>query len=382
MSFQSMICPKCGLTQALKSECESCGSPTGKIGPARTIHSVSTPPIEIAKKVEPPENAPVTVDPIVPVDKPTFQFFFYGKGSFFFQIHLINLFLIFITVGIYYAWAKVKVRRYLFSQIEFMGDRFHFHGTGKEVFIGSIKASLILGFLYGLYSGIKFFPANSIWHGVGQGIYFLTIVLLIPVAKIGRYRYRLSRTSWREIRFSFRGHVKHFVEFYVAGIFLNLVTLGLYYPVFAAKQYAFFVSQSFFGNEKFSFDGKGQDLMWPFCKALFLTLPTLGLSWFWFFAVQKRYFLNHTTYAKGEFCSEIKGSKYCLLYVGNALLLILSIGLAYPWVIVRTNRFFSDNLTYKGVLKLETVHQEKLDASTMGEGLGNILDVDMGIGVS
>lgn len=385
MSLQSMICPKCGLTQAIKSQCESCKSSTGKMGPVKASRPENIPPVETADLSEATElmDQPLNADAASPpADNQTLEFLFLGNGRSLFQIYLINLFLSVITAGIYYAWAKVKVRRYLYSQFELMGDRFHFHGTGKEIFIGSIKATLILGSLYSLYYGVRFLPNYSIWHKAGQGIYFLTIVLLIPVAKIGRYRYRLSRTSWREIRFSFRGHVKEFVDFYLAGIFLNLVTLGFYYPIFSTKQYSFLVSQSFFGNEKFAFEGKGRDLMWPFCKALLLTLPTLGLCWFWYAAAQQRYFINNTSYAQGKFFSQMKGSQYCLLCLGNAILLVISLGLAYSWVVVRSNRFFANNLSVQGSLNLGAVHQESADASPVGEGLGNLLDVDLGIGVT
>ena len=59
---------------------------------------------------------------------------FHGTGGGLFKIMLINWVLTFFTIGIYYFWGKTKVRRYLWEQSSFAGDRFHYHGTGGELF--------------------------------------------------------------------------------------------------------------------------------------------------------------------------------------------------------------------------------------------------------
>ncbi len=43
----------------------------------------------------------------------------------------------------YYCWAKTRVRRYLFSETAFEGDRFAYHGTGKELLLGFLKAFVV-----------------------------------------------------------------------------------------------------------------------------------------------------------------------------------------------------------------------------------------------
>ncbi len=64
-----------------------------------------------------------------PVRRPSFH----GSAGTLFGIQLINLLLTIVTLGIYSFWGKTKVRGYLWSQTEFEGDRFAYHGTGKEV---------------------------------------------------------------------------------------------------------------------------------------------------------------------------------------------------------------------------------------------------------
>jgi len=79
------------------------------------------------------------------VEGKTYQFSFQGNGGTLFGIQIVNLLLIIITLGIYYFWAKARVRSYTWSQADFNGDRFAYSGTGKEVLIGWIKAAVIFG---------------------------------------------------------------------------------------------------------------------------------------------------------------------------------------------------------------------------------------------
>jgi len=108
----------------------------------------------------------------------------------------------------------------------------------------------------------------------------VAVMLFVPVAMVGARRYRLSRTSWRGIRFSFHGRTWDFIKLFVGGSLLTPLTLGLYYPVFQTKQQAFMVSHARFGQRSFRFDGRGRDLLRSYLLAVLLTLPTLGLCWF------------------------------------------------------------------------------------------------------
>ena len=54
----------------------------------------------------------------------------------------------------------------------------------------------------------------------------LTGLILVPLALVGARRYRLSRMSWRGIRFSFRGPASDFVKLFVLGTFLTSLTFG------------------------------------------------------------------------------------------------------------------------------------------------------------
>src|SRR6185503_12042874 len=82
------------------------------------------------------------------VEEEPLPFSFHGSGGDLFGIHFVNLFLTLITLGVYFFWAKVKVRKYLWGQVEVAGDRFSYHGTPQEILLGWLKAFLFFGIPY------------------------------------------------------------------------------------------------------------------------------------------------------------------------------------------------------------------------------------------
>jgi hypothetical protein len=78
----------------------------------------------------------------------TYTTVFHGSGGSLFGVHVVNALLTLVTLGMYYFWAKVRVRCYLFSQTEFAGDRFSYHGSARELMNGAMKATLVFGAPY------------------------------------------------------------------------------------------------------------------------------------------------------------------------------------------------------------------------------------------
>jgi uncharacterized membrane protein YjgN (DUF898 family) len=212
-----------------------------------------------------------------------------------------------------------------------------------------------------------------------QTVLWLLGLFLVPVAMVGARRYRLSRTSWRGIRFSFRGSVREFVGIFVVGSILTSLTLGVYYPVFATKRQAFMISHAYFGSRKFDFDAHGRALIGPFLTMVLLFLPTLGLSWFWFSAQRHRFFTGHTRFGATRFRSTVGGAALAWLQLSNLLAIVLTLGLAWPWTVVRGVRFYYRAVTLEGPLDLSDVRQEARAASATGEGLAGLLDADFGV---
>jgi len=407
-------CPKCGLMQMPRPACKSCstrleGATARPISPpfpaaqpdsprprpaspspprgGPIYRSDTPPPLWVEESPRPP---PPRMPPTMPHQQPpsfggergTYGLSFYGKGGSLFGIYIVNMIFTILTLGIYYFWGRVKVRSYMLSQAEFAGDRFAYHGTGKELLMGFLKVLVLFWIpILALFYGPELLGAGDVVTYVSKGLGVGIIVFFIPVATVGVLRYRMSRTSWRGIRFSFRGQVKDFMKIFLGGWFLTAITLGFYYPYFITKQFAFMVSHSYFGTQKFDFDGQGRDLFKSYLLALLLTLPTLGLNWLWFQAKILRYLSEHTRFGQARFRSTVTGGRLLTLMLGNMLLLVVTLTLGRPWIMVRNARFTCRYLTLEGPLPLAEVRQEAQLASATGEGLASFLDLDTGFDV-
>jgi uncharacterized membrane protein YjgN (DUF898 family) len=355
-------------------KCKSCGAALG--GPARP----ATSPHPEAPQPSPPSSQPTPS--VAETDQgEVHQLFFHGSGGSLFGIHIVNMFLTVVTLGIYYFLAKVRVRKYLLSESEFEDDRFAYHGTAMELLIGFLKAVLVFGvplFLLGIVQGLLArIPAVKVLLAL---LTYAIVLVVIPFAIVGARRYRLSRTSWRDIRFSFRGRALDFIKLFVTGSFLSSITLGLYYPFFETRRHGFLVGHSYFGNRKFDFDGKGRDLFGSFLVVMLLFFPTLGLIWFWYQAKKQRYFWEHTSLATARFHSTVTGTRLFLLTVGNLVLLVATLGLGFPWIMVRNVRFAFRYLTLEGPLDLSGIQQEAQAATATGEALAGFLDAGLDLG--
>ncbi len=301
---------------------------------------------------------------------------FRGDGGALFGIYIVNLLLSVLTLGVYYFWGKVKVRQYLYSQSEFEGDRFAFHGTGKELFFGWSKAFLGVVVFFGVMIGIQ-----SVWEGpTGETLstlfFYGSLMILVPVVVVGSRRYRLSRTSWRGIRFSFRGRTKELIRIFARDAILTGITFGIYYPWLLTNMRKFLSSHSYFGNTSFDYEGDGGELFRIHLVGGLLTMLTFGLYWFWFTAEKQRYYWQHTSFGTARLNSTITGWKLLELKVVNWFLLIVTLGLAYPWVWVRETEFLITHLSVEGPLDLASIQQEAQAASATGEGMAEFLETD------
>jgi uncharacterized membrane protein YjgN (DUF898 family) len=385
-------CPRCGSTEVRGDGCPQCGVKLSLyLASLEKMRRPPTPPtVPVGQSVATPTRtgSPPTAPPVQPSrpasvapapDKPgtTRRFMFHGSAGTLFGIWLVNILLTLVTLGVYRFWGKVRVRRYVLSQASFDGDRFAYHGTGKELLVGFVKAALFIGLpiaamnLAGLLSGDK------LLSGAARVLTWGALMVVLPMAMVGARRYRLSRTSWRGIRFSFRGAARDFVKIFLAGAFLTPLTLGLYYPTFETRRHAFFVSHAYLGQRRFRFDGRSRDLFWSYLAAVLLTIPTLGLYWFWFDAKKTRYFWEHTSFEGARFRSTVTGRLLLNLTVGNLLLLLVTLGLAWPLAVVRNARLTVACLSLAGQLDLAAIVQEPQTVPATGDALSSFFGIDV-----
>jgi uncharacterized membrane protein YjgN (DUF898 family) len=401
-------CPRCGASAVERDKCAQCGvvasvytaalekmrraptppsaprangAPGATPAPAAAARAETTPPARsaAAPAATAVMTAPAPVGPTPPgAAAASRRLSFHGSGGTLFGIYVVNILLTIATFGIYRFWGRVKVRRFLLSQTSFEGDRFAYHGTGKELLLGFVKALLFVGLPISALSLAARLSGDRTIHIVTQIFTSLLVFLFIPVAMVGARRYRLSRTSWRGIRFSFRGQVWAFVRLFILASILSTLTLTLYYPFFQTRQQGFLISNSSFGRRTFRFDGRGRDLFGAYVVALLLLVPTLGIYFFWFNARKTRYFWEHTYFETARFRSTMTGGRLMGQTLANWGLLIVTLGLAWPWVLVRRARFEFANLSVEGPLDLTRIVQEPQLATATGDALSSLLGADVG----
>ncbi|HEX4836207.1 MAG TPA: YjgN family protein [bacterium] len=342
------------------------------------------------------------------------RLFFHGDGGTLFGLYVVNLFLTVITLGVYYFWARTRIRTYLLSQTAFEGDRLAWHGTGKELLVGFMKIAVLFVVLYAATTAFRFgwhHPAREFVLSLGG---YIIGLILVPIATVGARRYRLSRVSWRGIRFSFRGRAREFIRVFIPGALLTVITSGFYYPFFQNNLRRYLIDHSYFGTAPFSYDGRGRDLFNRFVLTLGLAVAVVGglwilllvvgrtprevtsgllpqrlwvgvmvgvtilpivILWFWYAAYRNRYYWAHTSFGGARFRSTVFAGRLMWLTLTNLLLAGVTVGLALPWVLIRTLRFHFANVSLEGPVDLAAIQQDAQAASAVGGALGDALDI-------
>jgi uncharacterized membrane protein YjgN (DUF898 family) len=141
---------------------------------------------------------------------------FTGSGSEYFRIWIVNLLLVMLTLGIYYPWAKVRRLRYFYGSTEVAGAPLDFHGDPKKM----LRGYLLTGALIGLYSVAGNF---SVFAGL---VAFIAVAALWPALFKSSMQFRLANTSWRGLRFRFKGGVpgayQAMIPWFVPGILIMI----------------------------------------------------------------------------------------------------------------------------------------------------------------
>ncbi|NLR60520.1 DUF898 domain-containing protein [Chitinophaga polysaccharea] len=303
---------------------------------------------------------------------------FKGSGSSYFGILIVNMLLSVVTLGFYYPWARAARLRFLYASTEMEGSRFAWNGTGKEMFIGFLKALgilLVIGALVGLFAWMKV-------PFLGLLVYLAAIVFVVPVAIHGANRYHWSRTTWRGIRFGYRGNRNEFVKLFIREMLLTIVTLGFYGSWMFMKIRNYVVGNIRFGSGEFFYEGDGWEYFKMNLKGYFLTIITLGIYGFWWQADIFRYNIDHMRLLHGDkvfnFRSTASGGAFAGLLILNALLLIFTLGIGYAWVQTNTIKFLMDNVEIEGNIALDELAQtEEEYKNATGEDLADMLDLSI-----
>lgn len=343
---------------------------------------------------------------------PPEKFSFTGSGSEYFRIWIVNLLLTILTLGIYSAWAKVRKTRYFYDNTKVAGSSFDYHGNPVAILKGRIVAVL-------------FFAAYNVAFYVSDAVGFamLGILLLVgPWLLWKSLQFKLYNSSYRGIRFGFRGTLGKVYLTYLLLPILALFSLYLLAPYMHQQMKKFQHDESRYGSTHFSFHGTAGS----FYKAYFIVflialagVIVIGLGFgstlvaiysagsmeqagagaigafaFLVFALYVWMFLlfpifltilqnliwNKTRLGGHQFKSEMRVGRMIFIALTNILGIVLTLGLFIPFAQVRTMKYRIESMTLIPAGNLESfIADAQAQASATGEGMADLLDFDLSL---
>ena len=310
-------------------------------------------------------------------DLKNYKLSFHGQGKAYFGIIIVNWLLTIVTLGFYFPWAKAKNLKYLYGSTALENDRFAFHGTGREMFVGFIKAIVIFGLIYGILALFMYLEMPVL----GVLLFYFTFIAILPVAVHGSYRYRFSRTSWRGIRFGYRGDRNELVVNFFQWIFFTIITLGIYGAWMVMKLRNYLMSHVRAGNVEFKYKGVGSKYFILNLKGYLLSIITLGIYSFWWYKDLFAYYVDNLSLHKDGQQIKMKSiatvGDIFKMVMGNLLIVIFTLGLGYAWAVTRTMNFMVSNIKLQGDMDLTNIQQTEDDYNdATGDDMTGFLDIN------
>lgn len=306
---------------------------------------------------------------------------FNGDHSTLVGLRIINNLLKIVTLGIYYPWARVAMLKYMYGETEFMESRFVFHGTGKEMFIGFLKAlGLFVAFYVILVLGI--FSHNTAAMVLTVFIFYLGILFIVPVAIHASYRYRLSRTSWRGIHFGYRGVLSEFFKMFMRDTLLTLITFGIYASWFQVNVSKYVYGHIRFGNIEARFEGKGFDLFIIRLKGILFSILTLGIYLFWYMKNLIAFEINNLKIVQDgkqiNLRSTLSAGDMFGIIVVNYLIIIFTLGIGTGIAVNRVMRAMLNGIEFDEAINPDTLQQtEEEYKNATGDDIAGMLDLSI-----
>ena len=301
-------------------------------------------------------------------------FSFDGPIKEFYLLYLKNIVLTLVTLGIYQFWAKVAVKKFLYQHTSFFGGRFGYHATGKEKFVGFLKGMLLLLPLIGFCAIVYFSLRSTLGPGamsVSVMAFFFALILLQPLIIVGTRAFNLSRTSWNNIRFRFRGRVGTLYGIYMKGLLLSLLTFGVYGAWLMTDIERYKARNSSLGNTPFDYVATGGQFFVLALKGTFLSYVTLGIYFPWYLAALRRFHVDNLRFQGQSFTSNLTGGHLFGFIWLSLFAMVFSLGTALPWLIIRYNQMLVETTQYDGQIDIDSIRAaaDAAPGATL-EGLG------------
>lgn len=169
---------------------------------------------------------------------------FQGNTTEYFGIWIVNLLLTIVTLGIYSAWAKVRRKKYFYSNTLIENFGFDYHAKP----IAILKGRAIAFVFFIIYVSVK--STNPVIAGALLMILFLLIPWLVVRGSI----FNARNSSHRGLRFDFVGTVSEAAKVFIGLGLLTAITLGLAAPYAAHQRNQFLAKGHRFGLSQFEME--------------------------------------------------------------------------------------------------------------------------------
>jgi uncharacterized membrane protein YjgN (DUF898 family) len=346
---------------------------------------------------------------------------FRANGGEYFRIWIVNLLLTIVTLGIYSAWAKVRRLRYFYGNTSLDNSSFEYHGKP----IAILKGRLIAVAVYAVAAiGGRISPVISI-------VLFPLFIFGVPWIIMRSRMFQMRMTSWRGLRFNFRGSYGGALGAFIGWPVLAVFTLMILLPFAFFKQVKYIVSNTSYGKADISTAatagdfyrfcliglaitigvfavfgivvgvvlGKGSlaqtmlgagaeggpaaALRLLFSAGFLMAIAAYALALMlvtaWFRANMLNTSIGRASVGPNEIYSRLKTWPLFAILFTNMLGMIVTLGLFYPWAKVRALRY---QLANTGVRVNGDLNQFMADnsagISAVSEGVGDVFDIDFG----
>jgi uncharacterized membrane protein YjgN (DUF898 family) len=304
----------------------------------------------------------------------TARFTFTGKGSEYFRIWIVNLALTIVTLGIYSAWAKVRRLKYFYLNTSLAGGSFDYHGDPMAILKGRIIAVGLVGIYQ--FSGII-----SPFLGLAA---MALLGLIFPWLIVRSLKFRLHNSSYRGLRFSFRGSTREGYSAFLLMPVLAVFTVYLLAPLAHQRIKRYQHTNSWYGDTRFGFSATPGKFFGLYLKLLGLALLVIllvvaaigvmhspvffniadqgpearkriastmliaGIGSYillflligpWFAARIQNLVWNHTSLGPHRFVSNVQARGLFWIYLTNFLGIVLTLGLFKPFADIRLARY-------------------------------------------
>lgn len=341
--------------------------------------------------------------PVLPEPR-TAYFVFSATAGEYFRIWIVNTCLSLVTLGIYSAWAKVRLTKYVRASTTLDGVPFTYDADPLAILRGRIVAVVALG----------------VWTGLGYGAPVAQMLLLLPFAFVvpwlivASLRFNARVTSYRNVGFSFHGGYGDALGYFVVAPALSVLTLYLLIPWVILRQRSWQADNTAWGDRRLRLqastaefyaayvpliaatflalvaffvviglsaaggdDGELPTLFWPVMILVYVGF--IGASLVAHAAITQKTLDGLWIGDRARVRCAMDPPRYAWIMASNAVATIATVGLLHPWCEVRRLRYLAAHTSVSGVESFEDVTGSRGQVgSAAGEEIADAFDIEVG----